>query len=1769
MKLGLANPLCALLAVLILFTGLNAPGTNDHVVSTDVVSKNLEVTIDLGQYEVWTATLDVNEHMNDVFWKVNEYGIMFPCKSINILLPPDAIFLDYRYETVSPIWIRQNSWATNFGKIYPINDTNKYELKESLPAVLARLPGVQVEFGGVHRLEGLPVATFCVCPVSFELTNNSVIFSKMMKIRCILESINVERDDRNENILGWISDDLRQRIENPDMLDRYFDPYSTYLPAKNLDTSEYVIITDENMKGAFLTLKEWKESRGSVNPRLRNLTTRIVTVEWIKSSRVFWGDPESHSEHGNDTQTKIRNFIKFAHYNWATKYVLLGGDDELLPCRKVFVKNGLYQAQIPADIYYAGLDGEWDNDGDGVYGEGDGDGGGANGEEADLLAEVYVGRAPVSTVYEAHNFVSKTIAYETSQCDDWLNRIVLVGNKLDNYPTWGGDYKDEVAESTFPASDPDLDILRLYERDRSFSTYALTNAINQGIHILNHIGHGSVTSFADLDINDVRALTNNRYFLLYTQACDVGAFDLEKGGETDSIVEHFVAGTHGAFAAIANSRYGWYTQGSTEGPSQKFDIEFFDSIFNERIRNLGHALADSKEDLLAAVASTGPYRWAYMSLNLLGDPETEVHFVESRSHDIAITGIQCDECYVGEKCNITAIVTNLGSNTEFNLPIELIVDGELIAANFLNLSPQSSSILSFSWTCNMYSPVLIQIRANATFDKWKANDEMSSWCIPTLKIKENYSILNENVTLSCNVLVEETGQFYVENSTIMFSWNRTHEFTILVCGMFVVENSKLTTGGFAFYSISTTGNSDVSFLNSTIRGFSSCSGRSGIEIEGSLIINHCILESPDGSVNINNTSHAVVANTIILGSENGISMSNSTGSAILNITSEVKLTGIEIKNSSGIAVIGCVISGSSFGIVLSYSKNLSLIDNKVSNNKYDFIIYGSSRDHFIHNLSGNFITSGPLTYLYEEKNKEFNPDKLESGAFIIIDCTNLSIESFTFSHNGFGALIINSIGIKISNCSFHHNLFGIRSINSADCFFFRNDFCMNEISAMDNGNNHYNLEYPLGGNYWDDYRELDLKSGPQQNINGSDGIGDTPKYISGGLCADQYPFLTPLTDASAPPIVSFFWSPSEPTTFEIVRFFDESTDHDGTIVNWTWDFGDGVFSYDRNPMHIYSRSGVYNVTLRVRDNEAIEVFEIEKVKIRNTPPVADFSYSPDSPRMNETVVFAQRSYDLDGYIEAFTWDFGDGGNSTNPSPIHVYQKRGVYNVTLSVMDNDGESSFLVRAIAVGNVKPVARINCSSFKATINNAIQFIDESFDIDGTVIKRSWDFGDGSTSIDKNPLHLYSAKGIFCVTLTVWDDMGASNTSGLIVSIENLPPSALFSWFPESPCGGADVFFIDKSYDPDGYITSYYWEFGDGISSSLRNPSHRYNRPGEFVIYLTVVDDSGAQSKINFTITVKNSPPIAQFEIDPLDAKSLQPIHFYDFSIDPDGYIIEWKWSFGDGTYSSERNSTHVYLSPGRYEITLFVKDDLGRTNSSFSEIIVRNLPPVCDFGWQIIDMKHPTTITFTDLSYDPDGLITSYKWHFGDGSTSLDATPIHTYSKEGEYRVRLTITDNFNESRFLEQLVQVKIPDLIIFSAIEIFPNYPERGEDISITVYVRNAGIYDLHNISLSFMVDDYVFRELRINMQANDTRAIVVTWTSTEGAHFLKITVDGENAVAEISEFNNVVSTRIIVKPGTEIASYRLEVWHVLIAATSFLILFAFIYTFKRKGKGKK
>lgn len=383
------------------------------------------------------------------------------------------------------------------------------------------------------------------------------------------------------------------------------------LPSGSYD---YVIITNNALKNSsvtpnFQTLINHKQSRG--------IRATITTTEFIYANYS-----------GTDTQTQIRNFIIDAYTTWGIKYVLLGGDDSIIPHRgfyDIVNENAPPQYErytdndIPADMYYACFDGTFNYDGDGSYGESnDGEGGG----EVDLYAEVYIGRAPVETSTELANFVNKVLAYETSTYE---KKALMAGEKLDDTPTWGGDYKDEIKNGAstwgyttagFPA---DWSVGTLYDRDYPGNNWpkdTLITEINNGLHAINHLGHANQGYDMKMVISDVSNLTNTMYFLGYSQGCNAGAFN-----NNDCIVEHFVKNQHGAFAFIANSRYGWFEPGSTNGPSQYFDRQFWDAIFGEGITNLGRANQDSKEDNASYINSGDAIRWCYYELNLFGCPE--------------------------------------------------------------------------------------------------------------------------------------------------------------------------------------------------------------------------------------------------------------------------------------------------------------------------------------------------------------------------------------------------------------------------------------------------------------------------------------------------------------------------------------------------------------------------------------------------------------------------------------------------------------------------------------------------------------------------------------------------------------------------------------------------------------------------------------------------------------------------------------------------------------------------------------------------------------------------------------------------------------------------------------------------------------------------------------------------------------------------------------------------------------------------------------------
>ncbi|MCJ7670334.1 MAG: C25 family cysteine peptidase, partial [Dehalococcoidia bacterium] len=446
----------------------------------------------------------------------------------------------------------------------------------------APFPGKLYSGAMVQNKSGYRILLVNLHPVEYISERGQLSYYETMTIQVTLRASG-EGEWQGVSHLAQDEDVVREMVDNPETIRSYhaalpsFETLSLLAPGDY----EYVIITSEALNATpgpdnFQALRDEKISRG--------ITATIVTTEWIYANY-----PGTRPDEGADNQTRIRNFIIDAYNTWGTKYVLLGGDgdgadvggesgDDIIPHRG-FASLG--DSDIPADMYYACLDGTFDDDADGVYGEpNDGPGGG----EVDLFAEVYVGRAPVDSEAEVQNFVGKTLAYQSmAMTDENLRKVWMVGEKLDS-ATWGGDYKDEIKEgssahgnttvgfedSNYTAS---FDVSTLYDRDypgHNWPKSEIVGIINDNAHLVNHLGHANVGYAMKMYNTDVDGLTNEElYFIGYSQGCYNGAFDnRDDYGEYtsyDCISEHLTTEPHGAVAFIANSRYGWYSPGSTDG----------------------------------------------------------------------------------------------------------------------------------------------------------------------------------------------------------------------------------------------------------------------------------------------------------------------------------------------------------------------------------------------------------------------------------------------------------------------------------------------------------------------------------------------------------------------------------------------------------------------------------------------------------------------------------------------------------------------------------------------------------------------------------------------------------------------------------------------------------------------------------------------------------------------------------------------------------------------------------------------------------------------------------------------------------------------------------------------------------------------------------------------------------------------------------------------------------------------------------------------------
>jgi len=549
---------------------------------------------------------------------------------------------------------------------------------------------------------------------------------------------------------------------------------------------------------------------------------------------------------------------------------------------------------------------------------------------------------------------------------------------------------------------------------------------------------------------------------------------------------------------------------------------------------------------------------------------------------------------------------------------------------------------------------------------------------------------------------------------------------------------------------------------------------------------------------------------------------------------------------------------------------------------------------------------------------------------------------------------------------------------------------------------------------------------------------------------------------NSPPSPSFKWAQTSFSPTLKVQFTDTSSDNEGPIVAWSWNFGDNQTADVQNPEHIYASPGTYLVVLTVTDSGGLQASGTIRITVSppgNNPPIANFTFSQQNRKL--IVDFVDTSSDTDGRIITWNWNFGDNSTDTVQNPSHTYLSAGTYQVSLTVTDNGGKSSSITKNVVVIPLVNQAPIisnitgTQTSFKPLVG---KFTETSSDPDGFITQWDWNFGDGHTfsTTDpalKNPTNIYLFPGTYRVTLTVTDDglpdgtNKRTATSSIPFVVEpppaNQPPIALFTVNANNLLAPATIIFTDASIDADGRIASWLWEFEAGrnvfynTQSYQKIVSHTFTKSGTYPVKLTVTDDGNLSNTYILDIIVKNNPPIAILSAFPNPALSKTQINFFgNTSYDLDGNITKYAWNFGDGTIISQGRTTesHVYSRPGVYQASLTVTDNIGDTSTANLLITVTNRSPVARITYTSLTVKAPGSLTFNgDTSSDEDGIIVSYSWSVAGSIVASTPNAAISFTTEGSYIVSLTVTDDFGATNTSSVTVNVTAPDNILPLAI----------------------------------------------------------------------------------------------------------------------------------------
>jgi len=442
--------------------------------------------------------------------------------------------------------------------------------------------------------------------------------------------------------------------------------------------------------------------------------------------------------------------------------------------------------------------------------------------------------------------------------------------------------------------------------------------------------------------------------------------------------------------------------------------------------------------------------------------------------------------------------------------------------------------------------------------------------------------------------------------------------------------------------------------------------------------------------------------------------------------------------------------------------------------------------------------------------------------------------------------------------------------------------------------------------------------------------------------------ITPV--AAIPPVAGFTMNPSSGRGYAplTVYFTDTST---GSVGAWWWEFGDGATSTAQNPMHQYPYTGTYTVTLSVfpfGGGVMLNPSEMTKTVTVILRPKPTLVLSPSSGRPGTHVTAYGSNFDVSGL------EFAQADILFNGKEIvsNVWFTGSGFTTSFVVPEGTSPGSYTVQAtggrdavtttFTVTNTAPRARIDANPLSGKSPLSVHFSGiRSYDEDGSISSYGWNFGDNTFATGSTADHTYTRPGHYTATLTVTGNLGGTGIATVTLNIENVPPVAVARAYPTS---GSDPLTVDfdgsQSYDPDGTITSYYWNFGDGTWERTARAQRVYRDLQSYTAVLTVTDDWGMTAKDEVVITVGNEPPVAILAVSTQKGTRPLSVTFNSLqSYDPDDTDLTYTWDFGDGTSGSGITTRHTYEKEGTYLLSLLVMDPHGASDTAQATVRVES--------------------------------------------------------------------------------------------------------------------------------------------------------------------------------------------------------------------------------------